>query len=115
MQKGGWATPLPTIWQRVGVPAYLLFAADFFADDFLAVDFFALVAAPFLAAVDLFADFFALVAAPFLAAVDLFADFFATGMFTSFRKVQDAMRFRRRRSLALIPPHTPYRSSRRSA
>jgi hypothetical protein len=65
----------------VVVPSYLLFAADF-----LAVDFFALVAAPFRAAVDLFAADFALVAAPFLAAVDLFAadflavDFFASGM-----------------------------------
>ena len=28
---------------------------------------------------------------------------------------QDAMRFRRRRSRSLMPPHTPYRSSRRSA
>ena len=28
---------------------------------------------------------------------------------------QDAIRFRRRRSRSLMPPHTPYRSSRRSA
>jgi hypothetical protein len=28
---------------------------------------------------------------------------------------QDAMRFRRRRSRSLMPPHTPYRSSRRRA
>jgi hypothetical protein len=28
---------------------------------------------------------------------------------------QDAMRFRRRLSRSLMPPHTPYRSSRRSA
>jgi hypothetical protein len=28
---------------------------------------------------------------------------------------QDAMRFRRRRSRSLMPPQTPYRSSRRSA
>ena len=32
-----------------------------------------------------------------------------------FHRCQDAMRFRRRRSRSLIPPHTPYRSSRRRA
>jgi hypothetical protein len=45
-------------------------------------------------------------------AVDLFL---AGDMSPPSHPSQDAMRFRRRRSRSLIPPHTPYRSSRRSA
>jgi hypothetical protein len=86
----------------------LALAVDFFAD-FFAEDFFF--------APDFLADFFA---EDFLAdflAVDFLADFLAAGMFTSSlsRLDQEAMRFRRRRSRSLIPPHTPYRSSRRRA
>jgi hypothetical protein len=84
-----------------------------------AVDRFAVlrlrVAAAFLAAVDRFADLRLRVAAAFFAAVDRLAvlllravDFLrvaAMGHLLSNR--QDAMRFRRRRSRSLSPPHTP--------
>jgi hypothetical protein len=98
--------------------AVLLFAVDFLAADFLAVDLRARVAAPFLAADFLAVDLRALVAAAFLAAVDLVdfflaVDFLATGMSSPPLQGHDAMRFRRSRSL--MPPHTPYRSSRRRA
>jgi hypothetical protein len=84
------------------------------AVDFLDDDFF--FAGDFLLAVDFFdEDFF--FAGDFLLAVDFFEDFFLAGMFTSSlsRLDQEAMRLRRRRSRSLIPPHTPYRSSRRRA
>ena len=64
----------------------------FFAEDFRLVDF--LLAVDFLA-------------------VDFFADLRFAGMDSPPLKTgHDAMRFRRRRSRSLIPPHTPYRSSR---
>jgi hypothetical protein len=78
MQKGGRGhPPSGELGQELFVRLNAVSAADF-----LAVDYFAFLAAPFLAAVDLFAADLAFVAAPFLAAVDLLAavDFFATGM-----------------------------------
>jgi hypothetical protein len=39
----------------------------------------------------------------------------ATGMSSPPLQGHDAMRFRRLRSRSLMPPHTPYRSSRRRA
>jgi len=103
---------------------------DFRPVDFRPVVFRRLVAAAFLPARDLAAVFRFRVAAAFLAAADRFRE----GV-VRFRVVvrlrvvllrvatmchllshrQDAMRFRRRRSRSLMPPHTPYRSSRRSA
>jgi hypothetical protein len=55
--------------------------------------------------------------APAFLAVDFRAvDFFrAVAMCHPLSTCHDAMRFRRRRSRSLMPPHTPYRSSRRSA
>ena len=86
------------------------FAVDFLAVDFLAVDFRAVdFLAGDLRAVDLRAvDFFA---------VDFRAvDFFLAGdIGHPLPHRQDAIRFRRRRSRSLMPPHTPYRSSRRRA
>ena len=61
--------------------------ADFFAEDFFALDFF----------------------------VDFLEDFFAGIVSPPLKDAHDAIRFRRRRSRSLIPPHTPYRSSRRRA
>jgi hypothetical protein len=101
------------------VPFRLRVAAAFFAPRDLAADFRFLVAAAFFAAADRLREVVR-------RAVDLrvvrlrAADFFrvdflrAVAMFTSFR-AQDAIRFRRRLSRSLIPPHTPYRSSRRNA
>jgi hypothetical protein len=69
MQKGGRGhPPSGELGQELFVRLNAVSAADF-----LAVDYFAFLAAPFLAAVDLFAADLAFVAAPFLAAVDLFA------------------------------------------
>ena len=120
-------------------------AVDFRAVDFRAVDLrpvdllavdvllvLRLAAAPFRPAADLFAEVRLRVAAAFFPAADRFAlvRFLVAAAFFAavFRDVdlvvamcspplaaQDAMRFRRRRSRSLIPPHTPYRSSRRSA
>src|SRR5918996_758376 len=103
---------------------------DFRPVDFRPVVFRRLVAAAFLPARDLAAVFRFRVAAAFLAAAERFRE-----VVVRFRVVvrlrvvllrvatmchllshrQDAMRFRRRRSRSLMPPHTPYRSSRRSA
>jgi hypothetical protein len=103
---------------------------DFRPVDFRPVVFRRLVAAAFLPARDLAAVFRLRVAAAFLAAAERFRE-----VVVRFRVVvrlrvvllrvatmchllshrQDAMRFRRRRSRSLMPPHTPYRSSRRSA
>ena len=82
-------------------------AVDFLAVDFLAVDF--LRVAAFRVPADRFA-------AVFLPAVFLAVDFLrVVAMTHPLSAGQDAIRFRRRRSRSLIPPHTPYRSSRRSA
>jgi hypothetical protein len=107
------------------VAAAFLAAADRFVDVLFRavdrlrpVDFLFLVAAAFRAAVERFADFLLRVAAAFLAAVDRFADVLllrVAAMTHLLSGCQDAMRFRRRRSRSLRPPHTPYRSSRRSA
>jgi hypothetical protein len=85
------------------------------AVDRFAVDFLLRVAAAFLAAVERFADLRLRVAAAFFAAVDRLAVLLlravdllrvaAIGHLLSNR--QDAMRFRRRRSRSLSPPHTP--------
>jgi hypothetical protein len=103
---------------------------DFRPVDLRPVVFRRLVAAAFLPARDLAAVFRFRVAAAFLAAAERFRE-----VVVRFRVVvrlrvvllrvatmchllshrQDAMRFRRRRSRSLMPPHTPYRSSRRSA
>jgi hypothetical protein len=103
---------------------------DFRPVDLRPVVFRRLVAAAFLPARDLAAVFRFRVAAAFLAAAARFRE-----VVVRFRVVvrlrvvllrvatmchllshrQDAMRFRRRRSRSLMPPHTPYRSSRRSA
>jgi hypothetical protein len=85
----------------------LLAAVFFRADDFFAVDFLAagLRAAVFFRADDFFA-------------VDFLAAAIRSSLpFPAVRRSghQDAMRFKRRRSRSLMPPHTPYRSSRRSA
>ena len=102
--------------------AGLRFAADFFAAGLrLAADF--RLAAGFRAAVFFRAvDFFAagLRAAVFLLAVRpswLLPCCPLPFPFVSGSRIgpYDAMRFRRRRSRSLMPPHTPYRSSRRSA
>jgi hypothetical protein len=82
----------------------------FLAVDRFAVDFLLRVAAAFLAAVERFADLRLRVAAAFFAAVDLLRAVVllrvaAMGHLLSNR--QDAMRFRRRRSRSLSPPHTP--------
>jgi hypothetical protein len=79
-------------------------AVDFFDDFFFAGDF--------LLAVDFFFAEVFFFAGDFLLAVDFFEDFFFAGMFTSSlsrlsRLDQEAMRFRRRRSRSLMPPHTP--------
>jgi hypothetical protein len=115
------------VLRRVALRAVVfLFAADLRPAVFLFAVFRFLVAAPFFAAVERLALFRFLVAAAFFAAVERLAlfrfvdflavDFFLAGdMVTPFPLCQDAMRFRRRRSRSLIPPHTPYRSSRRSA
>jgi len=88
------------------------FRVDFRAEDFLAVRF--RVAAAFLAAADLLAAVLFRVAAAFLAAV-LRDVFLVVAIAHPLSPGQDAIRFRRRRSRSLMPPHTPYRSSRRSA
>jgi len=86
-------------------------AVDFRAVDLRAVD---LRAVDFRAVVFLAVDF--LRAGAFLAVDFLAVDFFrAVAMCHPLSACQDAMRFRRRRSRSLMPPHTPYRSSRRSA
>ena len=101
-------------------------AVDLRAVDFLAVDLVLVLrlAAPFLAAVLRLAVVLLRVAAAFFAAADLFAEvrflvaaaFFAAVLREVLLVVamcsppfadQDAMRFRRRRSRSLIPPHTP--------
>ena len=76
---------------------------------FLAVDFLRVDAA-FRVPVDS-------LAAVFLPDVFLAVDFFlrAVAMLHPLSAGHDAIRFRRLRSRSLIPPHTPYRSSRRRA
>src|SRR5690349_9829499 len=102
--------------RAVDFRAVLLRAVLLRAVDFLAVLLRALVVAAFLAVDFLAADFLALVVAAFRAVVFFLAvDFLATGMGSPPLQDQDAMRFRRLRSRSLIPPHTPYRSSRRRA
>ena len=112
----------------VDLRAVPLRAVDFLAGDFLAVDLrlVDLRAVP-LRAVDFLAVDFLRVDAAFRVPADRFAAVFLPAVFLAvdfFRAVamthplsagQDAMRFRRRRSRSLIPPHTPYRSSRRNA
>jgi hypothetical protein len=128
------AVDLRPVDLRVDFLAPVLRAEDFLAVDFLAVDLVLVLrlAAPFLAAVLRLVVVLLRVAAAFFAAADLFAEvrflvaaaFFAAvlrevllvvAMCSPPLAAQDAMRFRRRRSRSLIPPHTPYRSSRRSA
>ena len=101
------------------VPFRFRVAAAFFAPRDLAADFRFLVAAAFFAAVDRLREVVRRAVdlrVVRLRAVDFFrVDFLrAVAMVTSFH-AQDAIRFRRRLSRSLIPPHTPYRSSRRSA
>jgi hypothetical protein len=101
---------------------------DFRPVDLRLVPFRRLVAAAFFPARDLAADLRLRVAAAFLAPVDRLREVgrlrvvrlrvvllrVATMCHLPSHR-QDAMRFRRRRSRSLMPPHTPYRSSRRSA
>jgi hypothetical protein len=105
------------------VPFRFRVAAAFFAARDLTADFRFRVAAAFRADAVRFRAvvFLAVVflrAGAFLRDVDFLraVDFLlrAVAMVTSPPR-QDAMRFRRRRSRSLMPPHTPYRSSRRSA
>jgi hypothetical protein len=100
------------------VPFRFRVAAAFFAARDLTADFRFRVAAAFRAAVVRFRAVVFLRAGAFLRDVDFLraVDFLlrAVAMVTSPPR-QDAMRFRRRRSRSLMPPHTPYRSSRRSA
>jgi hypothetical protein len=102
---------------------------DFRPVDFRPVVLRRLVAAAFLPARDLAAVFRLRVAAAFLAPADRLREVVVRLRVVRLRVVllrvatmghllshrQDAMRFRRRRSRSLMPPHTPYRSSRRSA
>jgi hypothetical protein len=102
---------------------------DFRPVDFRPVALRRLVAAAFLPARDLAAVFRLRVAAAFLAPAARLREVVVRFRVVRFRVVllrvatmghllshrQDAMRFRRRRSRSLMPPHTPYRSSRRSA
>jgi hypothetical protein len=103
-------------------------AAVFLAAVFLRVVVRLRVAAAFFAAVFRRAVVRLRVAAAFLAAADrLAAGRFRAAVFRAAIPVPlssvdnegscayDAIRLRRRRSRSLIPPHTPYRSSRRSA
>jgi hypothetical protein len=102
-------------------------AVDFLAAVFLRAVVRFLVAAAFLPAADRFAAVRLRVAAAFFAAADRFAAgllraaVFRAAIPSPFppwlRRVlgHDAIRLRRRRSRSLMPPHTPYRSSRRSA
>jgi hypothetical protein len=103
-------------------------AEDFLAAVFRLVVVLFLVAAAFFAPAFRRAVVFFLVAAAFFPAADRFADgrlraavFLAAAMPSPFPSWipkdldHDAIRLRRRRSRSLIPPHTPYRSSRRSA
>jgi hypothetical protein len=120
------AVDLRPVDLRVDFLAPVLRAEDFLAVDFLAVDRLLVLrlAAPFLAAVLRLAVVLLRVAAAFFAAADLFAEvrflvaaaFFAAVLREVFLVVamcsppfddQDAIRFRRRRSRSLIPPHTP--------
>jgi hypothetical protein len=119
--------------RAAGFFAALFFLAAVFlrAAGFFAALFF--LAAVFLRAAGFFAAVF-LRAAGFFAAVFLraaglrAADFFFAAVFLAAAMLpppfpwfplrvldQEAMRFKRRRSLSLIPPQTPYRSSRRKA
>jgi hypothetical protein len=105
---------------RAGLRRFYLFLVDFFAVLFfraaglLAVDFFFAVLF-FLAAGRLAVDFFAVLfflvdflAVDFFAVLFFLVDFLAAGMGSPPPLgAQDAMRFRRRRSLSLMPPQTP--------
>jgi apolipoprotein N-acyltransferase len=108
--------------------AVVFFAVDFLRAGFLRVVVLFLVAAAFLAPALRRAVVLFLVAAAFFAAADRFADgrlraaVFLAAIPSPFPSRDspkdldhDAIRLRRRRSRSLIPPHTPYRSSRRSA
>jgi hypothetical protein len=93
-------------------------AAAFFPARDLTVALRFRVAAAFFAAADRFLEVVVFrVVVFFLADVFFAADFFlrAGGIPHLLSSRQDAMRFRRRLSRSLMPPHTPYRSSRRSA
>jgi hypothetical protein len=114
--------------------ALVRFAADFLAAGFLAAFAVVLFAVPlaletvfFAAELARFTVFFAVDRA--LAAADFAVDFRVVAIISppseglgrlhvrepSARWVYEAIRLRRRRSRSLMPPHTPYRSSRRSA
>ena len=91
---------------------------DLRAVDLRAPDVRFRVVAAFFAARDLTVALRFRVAAAFLAAADRFLEVVflrAGGIPHLLSSRQDAMRFRRRLSRSLMPPHTPYRSSRRSA
>jgi hypothetical protein len=92
-------------------------AAAFFPARDLTVALRFRVAAAFFAAAERFLEVVFRVVVFFLADVFFAADFFlrAGGIPHLLSSRQDAMRFRRRLSRSLMPPHTPYRSSRRSA